>query len=177
VGVSTPGNDISIPTTDAVAAWRAITVAGNPPVKFASTSFEAENDTRSASFPLFLARSSCLTSSVSAYCALPKRGDDLRDLSVCLLRLGGHPIASAVIALILVEVALVLLSVAIKRASSATNGGLITNPVLVLAPLHLLLAQDCFFVLVPETAGVLPGTVLANSILRWMDVVLAPGPS
>jgi hypothetical protein len=68
-------------------------------------------------------------------------------LSVCLLRLGGHPIASAAIALILVEVTLVLLSVAIKKGLVGSKWG--TNhatPFWSWRHFAYFFAQDCFFV-------------------------------
>jgi hypothetical protein len=78
------------------------TVAGNPPVKFASASFEAENEThRLPDFPLFLTRIflfdflSIGMLPITEMIVLPV-------LYVCLLKLGGHAIASALIALILV---------------------------------------------------------------------------
>ena len=57
LGVSTPGSDVQFRRQMRSRLGESITVAGNPPVKFASASFEAENDTHSLpSFPLFLTR-------------------------------------------------------------------------------------------------------------------------
>src|SRR5260370_41396729 len=57
LGVSTPGNDIQFRRQMRSRLGEPITVAGNPPVKFASASFEAENEThRLPGFPLFLTR-------------------------------------------------------------------------------------------------------------------------
>ena len=52
LGVSTPGNDIQFRRQMRSRLGEPITVAGNPPVKFASASFEAENEThRLPDFP------------------------------------------------------------------------------------------------------------------------------
>ena len=57
LGVSTPGNDIQFRRQMRSRLGEPITVAGNPPVKFASASFEAENEThRLPDFLLFLTR-------------------------------------------------------------------------------------------------------------------------
>ena len=59
LGVSTPGNDLQFRRQMRSRLGEPITVAGNPPVKFASASFEAENEThRPPPFPLFLLASS-----------------------------------------------------------------------------------------------------------------------
>ena len=71
LGVSTPGSEIQFRRQMRSRPGEPITVAGNPPVKFASASFETENDThRLPSFPSSSRASSCLTFSVLAYCAL-----------------------------------------------------------------------------------------------------------
>ncbi|MGB8565417.1 MAG: AMP-binding protein, partial [Pseudolabrys sp.] len=55
LGVSTPGNDIQFRRQMRSRLGEPITVAGNPPVKFASASFEAKNEThRLPDFRLFL---------------------------------------------------------------------------------------------------------------------------
>ena len=97
-------------------------------------------------------------------------------LSICLLRLGGHPIASAVIALILVEVTLVLLSVAIKKGLVGREWG--TNhatPFWSWRHFAYFFAQDCFFVWCRGLLVFCAGTVLANSILRWMGCHIGRG--
>ena len=99
-------------------------------------------------------------------------------LYICLLRLGGHPIASAAIALILVEVNLVLFSLAIEEySSSAANGELITRPPSGPgATFAYFFAQDCFSV---PGAGVLscsaPELFSQNPILRWMGCHIGHG--
>ena len=57
LGVSTPANDIRFRRQMRSRLGESITVAGNPPVKFGSADFEAENEARALpSLPLFLAR-------------------------------------------------------------------------------------------------------------------------
>ena len=97
-------------------------------------------------------------------------------LSVCLLRLGGHPIASAVIALILVEVTLVLLSVAIKKGLVGSEWGTDhATPFWSWRHFAYFFAQDCFFVWCRRPLVFCAGTVLANSILRWMGCHIGRG--
>ena len=96
-------------------------------------------------------------------------------LSTCLLRLGGHPIASAVIALILVEVTLVLLSVAIKKSLVGEWGTNHATPFWSWRHFAYFFAQDCFFVWCRGLLMLCAGTVLANSILRWMGCHIGRG--
>ena len=89
--------------------------------------------------------------------------------------LGGHPIASVVLALILVEVALVLLSVAIKKGLVGSKWG--TNhatPFWSWRHFAYFFAQDCFFVWCRGPLAFFADTVLANSILRWMGCRIWP---
>ena len=132
-----------------------ITVAGNPPVKFASASFEAENEThRPPSFPLFLARV-FLNDFFSIGLLRITEGLIFTILYICLLRLGGHPIASAVIALMLTEVTLVL---TLRRDQEVPRrqrmGSRSRDAVLVLAALCLLLRAGLLLRLVPGDFGV-----------------------
>ena len=169
LGVSTPGNDIRFRRQMRSRLGEPITVAGNPPVKFASASFESENEThRLPSFRLFLTRVflfdflSIGILPVTEIIVFPI-------LYVCMLRLGGHPIASAVIALVLVEVALVLFSVAIKKALIGGKWGSDhSTPFWSWRHFAYFFAQDCFFVWCRSPLAFCAGTVLANSILRWM---------
>src|SRR4029079_10992108 len=57
LGVSTPASDIQFRRQMLTRLGESITVAGNPPVKFASAAFEAEKTTHGPpNFPLFLIR-------------------------------------------------------------------------------------------------------------------------
>jgi len=176
LGVSTPGNDIQFRRQMRSRLGDPITVAGNPPVKFASASFEAENEThRLPDFPLFLTRVflfdflSIGMLPITEMIVFPV-------LYVCLLRLGGHPIASALIALILVEVNLVLFSVAIKKSLIGSEWGANhSTPFWSWRHFAYFFAQDCFFVWCRSPLMFGAGTVLANSILRWMGCHIGYG--
>ena len=91
LGVSTPGSEIQFRRQMRSRPGEPITVAGNPPVKFASASFETENDThRLPSFPLFLTRL-FLFDFFSIGILRIAEVMIFAILAVCLLRLGGHP--------------------------------------------------------------------------------------
>src|SRR5258707_9754265 len=153
-----------------------ITLAGNPPVKFASASFEAENEThRLADFTLFLTR--VFLFDVLSIGMLPITEMIVFPVMyVCLLRLGGHPIASALIALILVELNLVLFSVAIKKVLTGREwGDHHSNPFWSWRHFAYFFAQDCFVVWCRSPLVFGAGTVLANSILRWMGCRIGYG--
>ena len=151
-------------------------MAGNPPVRFASASFEAENEThRLPDFRLFLTRVFLFdffgigVLPITEVAVFPI-------LYICLLRLGGHPIASAVIALILVEINLVLFSVAIKKSLVGSKWGS-NHSTTFWSWRHFayFFAQDCFFVWCRSPLAFCAGTVLANSVLRWMGCHIGQG--
>ena len=169
LGVSTPGNDLQFRRQMRSRLGEPITVAGNPPVKFASASFEAENEThRPPSFPLFLARV-FLNDIFSIGVLHITEGLIFTILYICFWRLGGHPIASAVIALMLTEVSLVLICVAIKKSLVGSEWGADhTTPFWSWRHFAYFFAQDCFFVWCRGPLGFFAGTILSNSILRRM---------
>lgn len=169
LGVSTPGNDIQFRRQMRSRLGEPITVAGNPPVKFASASFEAENETHKLpDFPIFLTRV-FLNDLFSIGILRITEGLIFTILYICLLRLGGHPIASAVIALMLTEVSLVLFSVAIKKLLVGSKWGSDhSTPFWSWRHFAYFFAQDCFFVWCRALLGFCAGTILSNSILRWM---------
>jgi hypothetical protein len=97
-------------------------------------------------------------------------------LYTCLLRLGEHPMASAAIALILVEFNLVLFSVAIKKSLVGSEWGA-DHSTTFWSWRHFayFFAQDCFFVWCRMPLAFCAGTILSNSILRWMGCQIGPG--
>ncbi len=156
LGVSTPGNDIQFRRQMRSRVGEPITVAGNPPLEFASASFEADNEIhRLPDFPLFLLR--IFLFDLFSIGILPLTEVIIFVIFVtCLLRLGGHPIASAAIALTLVELNLVLFSVAIKKSLVGSEWGTDhSRYLLVLAPLCLLLRAGLLLHLVQEASGIL----------------------
>ena len=115
LGVSTPGSEIEFRRQMRSRIGEPITVAGNPPIKFASALFEAENEIhRVPRFPLFLTRV-FLNDLFSIGVLRITEVLIFTILYICLWRLGGHPIVSAVTALVLTEVMLVLFCVSIKK--------------------------------------------------------------
>ncbi|MEA3277501.1 MAG: AMP-binding protein, partial [Pseudomonadota bacterium] len=169
LGVSTPGNDIQFRRQMQSRHGEPITVAGNPPVKFASANFEEENEAyRLPTFPLFMAR--VFLNDVFSIGILP-----IAEVLVyvvlytILLRLDGHLIVSAFIALILAEVILVLSCAAIKKLLVGSKwGSAHSTPFWSLRHFTYFFAQDCFFAWCTRPLRILDGTVLSNSILRWM---------
>jgi hypothetical protein len=147
-----------------------ITVAGNPPVKFASASFETEDKThRLPSFPLFLTR--VFLNDIFSIGILPFTEGLIYTIFLyfCLLRLGGQPVTSAVAALILTAVSLVLFSVAIKKFLVGSRWGTDdSTPFWSWRHFAYFFAQDCFFVWCRGALGFFAGTILSNFILRWM---------
>ena len=169
LGVSTPGNDIQFRGQMRSRLGQPMTVAGNPPLRFASASFEAEKEThRLPGFHLFLTR--VFLFDILGVGILPVTEVAIFPiLYICLLRLGGRPISSAVIALILVELTLVLFSVAIKKFLIGSKWGSDhATPFWSWRHFAYFFAQDCFFVWCRSPLAFCAGTVLANYVLRWM---------
>ena len=156
LGVSTPGNDIQFRRQMRSRLGEPITVAGNPPVKFASASFEAENEThRLPDFPLFLAR--VFLFDFFSIGMLPLTEMIIFPiLYICLLRLGGHPIVSAAIAL---DPRRSQSGPVLRRDQEVPRrqrmGSSSLDPFLVLAPLRLLLRAGLLLRLVQGLSGVL----------------------
>jgi non-ribosomal peptide synthetase-like protein len=176
LGVSTPANDIQFRRQMRSRLGEPITVAGNPPVKFASAFFEAKNETyRLPDFPLFLIR--IFLFDFFSIGILPLAEVIIFViLYTCLLRLGGHPIASVAIALVLVELTLVLFSVAIKKSFVGNEWG-VDHSTTFWSWRHFayFFAQDCFFVWCRGPLAFCAGTILSNSILRWMGCHIGQG--
>jgi non-ribosomal peptide synthetase-like protein len=169
LGVSTPANDISFRRQMRSRLGGPLTLAGNPPVKFASASFDEENQShRLPDFPLFLTR--VFLNDLFSMGILPiTEGVIFGIWYICLLRLGGHPIASAVIALILTGVNLVALCVATKKLLVGREWGA-DHSTAFWSWRHFayFFAQDCFYAWCRGPLAFLAGTILPNSILRWM---------
>jgi hypothetical protein len=123
LGVSTAVSEVQFRRQMRSRPGEPITVAGNPPVKFASASFEAENETHKLpDFPLFLTR--VFLFDFFSIGILPITEGLIFTLAyICLLRFGVHPIASAAIALVLTELNPVLFCVAIKKSLVGSEWG------------------------------------------------------
>jgi non-ribosomal peptide synthetase-like protein len=169
LGVSTPASEIEFRRQMRSRLGEPITVAGNPPVKFASTSFEMANDaTRSPGFDLFLGR--VFLNDLFSIGLLPVTQFIVFAIPyICLLRWGVHPIAGAVIALTIMEVSLVLLCIAIKPSLVGSKWGVNhSTPFWSWRHFTYFFAQDCFFAWCRRSLGFSAGTILSNSMLRSM---------
>jgi non-ribosomal peptide synthetase-like protein len=168
IGVSTAANDIQFRRQMRSRLGEPITVAGNPAVKFASASFEAANETqRFPDFPLFLTRI-FLFDFVTIWILPITEGLIFTILYICLLRAGVHPLATAAIALLFTEVNLVLLCIAIKKSLVGKWGADALAPFWSWQHFAYFFVQDCFFVWCRGSLWFCAGTVLSNSVLRWM---------
>jgi hypothetical protein len=169
LGVSTPCSDILFRRQMRSRLGDPITVVGNPPVRFASASFEAENDShRAPGFLLFATR--LLLNDLVGIGMLPvAEGLIFALLAIGLLRTGLDPIASTIVAVFAAEIGLVALAVAIKKALVGDEWGADhRTPFWSWRHFAYFFAQDCFFIWCRNPLGFCAGTLLANSILRRM---------
>ena len=169
LGVSTASNDIEFRQQMRSRLGEPITVAGNPPVKFASASFEAENISHNLpGFPLFLTRV-FLNDILGIGMLRVTEGLIFTILYICLLRLGGDPVTNAIIALVATAASLVLLCVGIKKVLVGDEWGADhATPFWSWRHFAYFFAQDCFFIWGRGPMGSFAGTILPNPILRWM---------
>jgi non-ribosomal peptide synthetase-like protein len=176
LGVSTPASDIEFHRQMRARPGIPTTIAGNPPVRFASPSFEMENKQhRWPTLALFMTR--LLLFDFSGMAILPiTEGLIFTLLYISLLRAGLPGIAGAVVALVLAEVSLVLLCVATKRLLVGNAWGADDNAAFwSWRHFAYFFAQDCFFVWCRGPLALCAGTVLANPILRWMGCRIGEG--
>jgi hypothetical protein len=86
-----------------------------------------------------------------------------------LLRLDGHLVTSALIALMLAELILVMFSAAIKKLLVGSKwGSAHSTPFWSWRHFSYFFAQDCFFAWCKRPLRMSAGTVLSNVVLRWM---------
>jgi non-ribosomal peptide synthetase-like protein len=169
LGVSTPCSDIRFRRQMRSRLGDPITVVGNPPVRFASASFEAENEShRAPSFLLFVTR--LLLNDLVGIGMLPAtEGLIFAILAIGLVRAGLDPIAGMIVAVCVAEIALIVLAVAIKKVLVGNEWGADHRaPFWSWRHFAYFFAQDCFFTWCRSPLGFCAGTVLANSILRPM---------
>jgi hypothetical protein len=169
LGVSTPGSDIQFRRQMRSRPGEPITVAGNPPIKFASADFETENEAQKLpSLSLFLARVFLNDIFSIGVLRIPNIIVFVL-LYTSFLRLGEHLVVSAFISLFLSEFILVLLTVAIKKILIGNKwGSAHSTPFWSWRHFSYFFAQDCFFAWCKRPLGFSAGTVLSNTILRWM---------
>jgi hypothetical protein len=175
LGVSSPGSEIQFRRQMRSRLGESITVAGNPPVKFSSASFEDEHESHGQpSFLLFLTR--VLLNDLFSIGMLPvAEGLVFMMLYLSLLRLDVDSIASAFIALIFTEVILVLLCGAIKKLLIGKWGIDHATPFWSWKHFAYFFAQDCFFVWCRNSLQFFAGTVLASHLLRLMGCRIGHG--
>jgi non-ribosomal peptide synthetase-like protein len=169
LGVSTPGSEIEFRRQMRSRMGEPITVAGNPPVKFASASFEDENEIHQLpGFALFLAR--ILLNDIFGIGII--RITELLVFAILYVeftRQGFRPIVAAGAGLILTVVATVLLGVVTNKLLVGSRWGVDHSaPFWSLRHFAYFFAQDCFFAWCRIPLGLLAGTILANPLLRWM---------
>ena len=165
LGVSTPCSDIYFRRQMRSRLGEPSAVAGNPPLKFAST--EVEND-QLPTFPLFLTRV-FLNDFFSIGMLRVTEGLIFTILYIFSLQMDIGPLIGALLALLLTEAHLILLSVAIKKALVGRDWGVNhTTPFWSLRHFTYFFAQDCFFVWCQGPLSFCAGTILANPMLRWM---------
>jgi len=175
VGVSTPCSDIDFRRQMRSRPGAPITVAGNPPLQFASASFEDENRSHSTpSFSLFLGRV-LLNDIFSIGLLRTIEGLTFTLLYICLRRFEFDAVLGAILALVLAEAALIGLSVFVKQCLVGNTWGTHhATPFWSWRHFTYFFAQDCFFVWCKGPLNFLAGTVLANRILRWLGCQVGP---
>jgi non-ribosomal peptide synthetase-like protein len=165
LGVSTPCSEIQYRRQMWSRAAEPVTVAGNPPMEFPSTSLAEENGTPTRpGFGLFLTR--VLMNDMIGLGLQPiTEGVIFAILYLSLSELNVHPVVGALAALLLTETGLVLLSVSVKKVLVGRWGTDHRTPFWSLRHFAYFFAQDCFFVWCREPLRFFAGTTIANSIL------------
>jgi hypothetical protein len=169
LGVSTLGNDIQFRRQMRSRLGEPITVAGNPPVKFASANFEAENEAHKLpSLPLFMAR--VLLNDISSTGILHIANVFVYVVFyIILLRLDAHLLVSTFVALSLTVVFLVASCAAVKKLLVGSRwGSAHSTPFWSWRHFTYFFAQNCFSAWCGIPLAISAGTVLSNIILRWM---------
>ena len=169
LGVSTLGNDIQFRRQMRSRLGEPITVAGNPPIKFASAHFKTENEVQKLpGLSLFLARVFLNDIFSIGILRIPNLIVFVI-LYTSLLRLGGHLLVSAFIALFLGEFILVVSCAVIKKFLVGSKWGSgHSTPFWSWRHFSYFFAQDCFFAWCKRPLALSAGTVLSNTVLRWM---------
>ena len=169
LGVSTPVSDLQFRRQMQSRPGEALTVVGNPPIEIASAKNDVKQEAQTLpSFPMFLAR--VFLNDIFSIGIL-RIANVLVYVMVysSLLRQGGHLLISAIFALILTEVILVLACVVIKKSLVGNQWGSDhSTPFWSWRHFSYFFAQDCFFSWCRISLALAAGSVLANPILRWM---------
>jgi hypothetical protein len=168
LGVSTPGSDIQFRRQMRSRLGESFSVAGNPPVRFASASFEAENEaSKPPGFGIFLSRV-FLFDFFSIGILRVAEGLLFTILFICLLRWNVHPALAAIAGLIVIEATLVAGCVLLKKCLVGEWGADSQTPFWSWRHFAYFFTQDCFFIWCRGPLGFCAGSVLSNPVLRWM---------
>lgn len=167
LGVSTPASDIRYRRQMRSRPGDAITIVGNPPVRFASSSFEAEDDAHKLpGFPIFLARV-FLHDFLTIVMVPVALGLIFTILYISLSRWGTDPTLVALVTFVLSEVVLVLLCILAKKFLVGGRWGIDdSTPFWSLRHFLYFLAQDCYFIWCGSFMAFFSGSILPNPILR-----------
>lgn len=167
LGVSSPASGIAFRRQMNSRLGASITVAGNPPLRFASADFEIERRNQTLpSFALFFGR--VLLNDIFSIGIL-RTGDVLTYvlLYTVILRLGAGVLPSALAALILTEVTLIVVCLLIKKGLVGGRWGSDHSaPFWSWRHFTYFFAQDCYFAWCRVPMDLTAGTVLPNPVLR-----------
>jgi non-ribosomal peptide synthetase-like protein len=167
LGVSTPASDIRFRRQMRSRRGEPITVAGNPPVRFASASFESENEALPG-FSLFLTRV-VLNDLFSIGTLRITEGLVFAISYLGLSRWGLNLVANVLVSFLLTELALILFAAAIKACLVGRQWGADhSTPFWSWKHFAYFFVQDCFFVWCRSSLQFFAGTVLASHVLRLM---------
>jgi len=172
LGVSTPVSEVNFRRQMNSRSSPQVTVAGNPPIKFATLPGTGNEAGGVATFPLFLTR--VFLNDIISIGMIPITAELLFTiLYIFLVRTIEYPVAGALAALVLAEVCVCLLCVAIKKLLVGAKWGADDSaPFWSWRHFAYFFAQDCFFVWCREPLRFFAGTTVANSVLRWMGATI-----
>ncbi|HXJ67790.1 MAG TPA: AMP-binding protein [Verrucomicrobiae bacterium] len=174
LGVSTPASDIRFRRQMRSRLPEPVTVAGNPPVRFASTSLDAENETPPG-FSLFLTRV-VLNDLFSIGTLRITEGLVFAISYLGLSRLGLNLVANVLVSFLLTELTLILLAGVIKAGLVGRQWGADhATPFWSWKHFAYFFTQDCFFVWCRSSLQFFAGTVLASRVLRLMGCRIGHG--
>ena len=176
IGVSTPCSEILYRQQLRSRPSSPVSVAGNPPLQFASAPLDGDGFSRKPpSFVLFLGRvllHDILSVGVVRVVAIPV----FAFFFISLLRGDFDPISAGALALALTEATLLGLAVLVKKAIVGNEWGR-EHKTSFWSWRHFtyFLAQDCFFAWCRLPLSFVAGTVLANRVLRWLGCRIGQG--
>ena len=174
LGVATPASEIRFRRQMRSRLGEPITVAGNPPVRFASASFEAENETLPG-FSLFLTRV-VLNDLFSVGTLRITEGLVFAISYLGLSRLGLNLVVNVLVSFLLTELTLILFAAVIKACLVGRQWGADhSTPFWSWKHFAYFFTQDCFFVWCRNSLQFFAGTVLASHVLRLMGCRIGHG--